>query len=112
MTSREARIGLNEAVFREVNERIESLAETFQLGRSEPLDLICECGDATCVQRIHMTADEYQQLRSESHQFAVYTGHVAPDVERVIDRRSGYDVVKKDRGFPKKLAEQTDPRAG
>ena len=29
MSSREERIGLNEAVFREVNERIENLAETF-----------------------------------------------------------------------------------
>jgi hypothetical protein len=112
MASREERIGLNEAVFREVNERIESLAETFHLARSDPLDLICECGDATCVQRIRMTTEEYEQLRSESHQFAVYSGHVAPEVERVIDRRSGYDIVRKDEGIPKKLAEQTDPRAG
>jgi hypothetical protein len=111
MPSREERIGLNEAVFREVNERIEALAETFQLD-SEPLDLICECGDATCVQRIRMTAPEYEQLRSESHQFAVYTGHVAADVERVIDRRPGYDIVRKDEGVPKFVAEQTDPRAG
>ena len=44
MSSREERIGLNEAVFREVNERIEDLAETFDL--KAPLDLICECGDA------------------------------------------------------------------
>jgi hypothetical protein len=112
MTSREERIGLNEAVFREVNERIESLAESFQLPRSEPLDLICECGDASCVQRIRMTTAEYEELRSESHQFAVCPGHVAPDVESVVDTRPGYEIVKKDRGTPKKLAEQTDPRAG
>jgi hypothetical protein len=111
MESREARIGLNEAVFREVNERIESLAETFDLG-SQPLDLICECGDATCVQRIHMTHAEFEQLRSESHQFAVYPGHEAPEVERVVERRGGYDIVKKDEGLPKLIAEQTDPRAG
>jgi len=48
MSSREERIGLNEAVFREVNERIEDLAETFDL-RTQSLDLICECGDAACV---------------------------------------------------------------
>jgi hypothetical protein len=111
MESRDARIGLNEAVFREVNERIESLAETFDLG-SQPLDLICECGDATCVQRIHMTHAEFEQLRSESHQFAVYPGHEAPEVERVVERRGGYDIVKKDEGLPKLIAEQTDPRAG
>jgi hypothetical protein len=111
MEGREARIGLNEAVFREVNERIESLAETFALG-TQPLDLICECGDASCVQRIHMTHAEFEELRSESHQFAVYPGHEAPDVERVMDRRDGYDIVRKDEGLPKLIAEVTDPRAG
>ena len=39
MSSREERIGLNEAVFREVNERIEGLAETFDL-KTQSLDLI------------------------------------------------------------------------
>jgi hypothetical protein len=111
MEGREARIGLNEAVFREVNERIEGLAESFDIG-TQPLDLICECGDATCVQRIHMTHKEFEQLRSESHQFAVCSGHVAPDVESVVERRAGYDIVKKDEGLPKLIAESTDPRAG
>ena len=109
MSSREERIGLNEAVFREVNERIEGLAETFQLG-SQPLDLICECGDASCLKRISMTPAEYEQLRSESHQFAVHPGHVAPDVEAIGERRQGYDIVRKDEGAPKEIAERTDPR--
>jgi hypothetical protein len=111
MESREARIGLNEAVFREVNERIEGLAETFELG-SHQLDFICECGDGSCVQRIHMSYAEFEKLRSESHQFAVYPGHVAPDVEEVVDRRKGYEIVKKNEGLPKVIAERTDPRAG
>ena len=110
MTSREERIGLNEAVFREVNERIETLAQTFDLG-SSPLDLICECGDASCVRRIHMTHGEFEHLRSESHQFAVHPGHVEPDVEEVVERHDGYDIVSKNHGLPKLIAEQTDPRA-
>ena len=109
MPSREERIGLNEAVFREVNERIEDLADTFQLG-SQPLDLICECGDASCVQRIHMTHAEFEKLRSESHQFAVYPGHEAEDVETVVARQKGYDIVAKDEGVPRLIAERTDPR--
>jgi hypothetical protein len=109
LSSREERIGLNEAVFREVNERIEALAETFQLD-SQPLDLICECGDASCLKRISMTHPEYEQLRSESHQFAVYPGHVAPEVEDVLERRQGYEIVRKDEGAPKQIAERTDPR--
>jgi len=108
MSSREERIGLNEAVFREVNERIEGLAETFDL--NAPLDLICECGDATCVERISLTRTEYEELRSESHQFAVHSGHEYPDVETVVARLKGYDIVSKNKGVPKQIAEQTDPR--
>jgi hypothetical protein len=110
MSSREERIGLNEAVFREVNERIEDLAETFQL-KDEPLDLVCECGDATCVRRITMTRTEYEELRSEPHQFAVHPGHEYPDVEEVVERRKGYDIVSKNQGIPEKIAERTDPRS-
>jgi len=107
--SREERIGLNEAVFREVNERIEALAETFDLG-TQPLDLICECGDASCVDRIHMTPAEYEQLRSDSHHFAIAPGHDIPDVETVIARHQGYEVVSKDEGEPQEVAERTDRR--
>jgi hypothetical protein len=110
MGAREDRIGLNEAVFREVNERIEDLSETFDLG-SEPLDLICECGEATCVERITMTRKEYEQLRSDAHLFAVFPGHVNPEVERLVSQRKGYQVVEKDVGVPEMIAEQTDPRS-
>ncbi len=108
MSGREERIGLNEAVFREVNERIEALAETFELG-SQPLDLICECGDASCVQRISMTRGEYEQLRSDPHQFAVYPGHEVLDAEEVLGRRGNYNIVRKE-GEARLVAEQTDPR--
>ena len=110
MTSREERIGLNEAVFREVNERIGELAEAFDL-TSQQLDLICECGDAACVQPITMSHSEYEEIRSNPHLFAVYPGHDLPDVERVVDERKGYSVVEKFEEIPKRVAEQTDPRS-
>jgi hypothetical protein len=109
MGEREERIGLNEAVFREVNERIEGLAEAFDL-KSEPLDLVCECADASCVERITMSHPEYEQLRSDAHLFAVCPGHAGPEVEQVVERRNGYDVVRKSVGAPARIAEQTDPR--
>jgi hypothetical protein len=108
--SREQRIGLNEAVFREVNERIESLAESFDLG-TQPLDLICECGDVSCVQRIHMTHAEFEELRSDPHLFAISPGHDIPDVESIVANRRGYDVVKKHPGDPQEVAERTDRRS-
>jgi hypothetical protein len=109
MSARGARIGLNKAVFREVNERIEDLAETFKLNQ-EPLDLICECGDGACVQRVSMTRAEYEQLRSDSRQFAVHPGHELPEVETIVAQRKGYNVVRKDEGVPEQVAEKTDPR--
>jgi hypothetical protein len=109
MGAREERKGLNEAVFREVNERIENLAETFDL-KSEQLDLVCECADASCVERISMSHGEYEQLRSDPHLFAVYPGHEQTDVDRVVDRLERYHVVEKLEGAPARIAEETDPR--
>jgi hypothetical protein len=108
--NREERIGMNEAVFRDVNERIQDVATAFNL-TTEPLDLICECGDAACVARISLTRDEYEDVRADSHLFAVSPGHVAPDVEEVVDQRRGYDVVRKFKGVPAEVAEKTDPRS-
>jgi hypothetical protein len=108
--NREERIGMNEAVFRDVNERIQDVATAFNL-TTEPLDLICECGDAACVERISLTRDAYEAIRADSELFAVATGHVAPDVEEVVDQRSGYDVVRKFKGVPAEIAQKTDPRS-
>jgi hypothetical protein len=109
--NREERIGMNEAVFRDVNERIQDVATAFNL-TAEPLDLICECGDAACVARISLTRDAYEGVRAEPDLFAVATGHVAPDVEEVVEQRRGYDVVRKFAGVPTEIAQKTDPRAG
>jgi hypothetical protein len=109
VAGRVERIGLNEALFREVNERIETLAETFAL-ESQPLDLVCECGDANCVERITMSRAEYEEIRSDSQLFAVYPGHEKGAVEAVVEKREGYDIVEKEKGTPERIAELTDPR--
>lgn len=100
---------MNEAVFRDVNERIQDVANAFDL-TTEPLDLICECGDATCVERISLRRHEYEAIRADAQLFAVAQGHEAPDVEEIVERRSGYDIVRKYAGIPAELAENTDPR--
>ena len=100
---------MNEAVFREVNERVNDLAHSFDL-QHRPLDLVCECGDGTCTQQIGVPAQEYEELRADPTLFAVFPGHEAPEVERVVERREGYDVVRKHAGEPARLAQRTDPR--
>jgi hypothetical protein len=107
---RARRIGLNEAVFRQVNDRIEDLADTFGMANKK-LDLICECGNATCSDRIEMDRADYEAIRSDSATFAVVKGHEIPDVEEVVDRRPAYHVVRKRPGDARQVAEETDPRA-
>jgi hypothetical protein len=108
MEERERRIGLNEALFREVNERLEELAQGF--AHPGKLDLICECGNASCASRIEMDPEEYEQVRSDSTTFAIVKGHEMPDVEEIVERRKRYDVVRKRVGEPEEIAEKTDPR--
>jgi len=98
MDFREQRLGLNEAVFREVNERIQGLARLFRWRESELLDLVCECRKATCVQHIEMSQADYEALRAEDTHFALYPGHADPEIERVISSRTGYDIVAKEGG--------------
>jgi hypothetical protein len=102
------RVGLNEAIFREVNERLEEVGEAFGL---EVLDMICECADIGCAERITVSVQAYEALRSNPRLFAVAPGHTVADVEEVVQRRKGYDVVLTREGEPARVAEETDPRA-
>ena len=110
MSEHARRIGLNEAVFRSVNEEIEALSERFGLS-GRMLDLVCECGDAACADRIHLPHEEYRELRSDPRTFAVVPGHIYPEVERVVAQKKGYDVLMKQSGEPAAIAEETDARS-
>lgn len=96
MDFREQRLGVNEAIFREVNERLEGLAKHFGRDQEESLDLVCECRKATCIQRIAMSRAEYEALRSEDTHFALYPGHADPEIEHVISSHAGYEIVAKE----------------
>lgn len=110
MDERERRIGENEAVFRQVNENLHRLNEAFSAVTNR-VELVCECGDLGCVERISVSLDEYEKLRSHADRFLVAAGHVAPgDVEEVVATGGGWDIVRKRPGGPASLAAATDPR--
>jgi hypothetical protein len=109
MEERERRIGLNEAVFREANERIREVNETFATLTDE-LILVCECGSGTCTEKISMRPGDYETLRAEPTHFAIVPGHELPDVEEVVGQREHYAIVRKSDGIPRRIAELTDPR--
>jgi hypothetical protein len=108
---RRERLARNEAVFREVNERIEKLTlEGEWLGESESLDVLCECGNSDCAEPLRLSISEYERVRQEPTDFLVAHGHVIPDIEKVIATGPGYEVVRKIAGEGA-LARETDPRS-
>ena len=86
-------IGRRQSLFREVNERIDELAETFDL--QEEMTILCECGTESCNERITLAEAEYEALRLIPTHFAVLPGHEIPAVERVVETTNRYVVVEK-----------------
>jgi hypothetical protein len=106
---REARVGLNEALFREVNEQIRSLADDADT-RHETITVICECADTDCTERIELRLADYERIRDESVLYIVATGHEVREAEVTIEQHDGWEVVRKI-GVAGEVAEETDPRA-
>jgi hypothetical protein len=104
------RIGQNEVVFREVNERLRELGESFSLV-SELAEFVCECGNSGCTERVQMPLSDYEHIRSDPKWFLVVNGHEAPDYERVITESEYYAIVEKLPGGPAGIAIRADPRS-
>jgi hypothetical protein len=98
VSSSEERVARNEALFREFNERVEDMAETFDLlGEGDALSVgfVCECGNLDCLERLELTRSAYEEVRSDPKRFVVAPGHENLEVERVFARGEGYLVVEK-----------------
>jgi hypothetical protein len=108
---REERAANNQTLFREINERVKSLNDT--AGLNSPTDWVCECANTTCVERIEMSAYEYEAVREDGTRFLVAAtdDHVWLDVERVTKCTGRYWVVEKT-GRAGRLAESANPRSG
>jgi hypothetical protein len=81
----------NQALFREVNDRIAELAERFQDGE---IVIICECANTGCLERIQVALEEYARVRERSDWFVITPGHIFPGDEQVVEHRDGYDIIK------------------
>jgi hypothetical protein len=109
MSLPEERAARNEALFREVNEQVRSLAGRQDSAPSEGLIIICECSDDSCTDRLSLGLADYEAVRADPRRFFVMPGH-ENDFERVVERFDGYSIVEKE-GQAGRVAEQTDPRA-
>ena len=108
MDEREKRMAQNEALFREVNERIKEAAD--RLGSDSAFEYFCECANADCTFQVTLTAAQYENVRTDPTQFAVLPVHFTPEVETVVSENDGYWVVKKT-GDAGEYVEELDPRS-
>ncbi|HET7555960.1 MAG TPA: hypothetical protein VFJ75_09945, partial [Gaiellaceae bacterium] len=85
MDARDERSAKNEALLREVNDRIQDVGERLSVVPDDgQLDFCCECGRPDCGAFVSLTVSEYEHVRSDNDRFAVIPGHEDDRIERVV----------------------------
>ena len=98
----------NEALFRDVNERIAESAERFEASETE---FVCECADPNCTHRISASLTEYEEVRSEPTTFLLAPGHEQADIEHVVSDRGRFRIVDKIQAAVRRTVIRLDPRS-
>jgi hypothetical protein len=107
---RQLRAAKNQSLFREVNERVKDLNDSFHVFTSIS-DWVCECANDDCFELIEMSAREYEDVRHTASRFFVFPSeqHVWPEAENVVQRFANYWIVEKIE-LAGEIAEARDPR--
>jgi hypothetical protein len=91
LASRDERIAYNQAWSRELNSR-----KARWLGGTHPVTgFRCECSQPDCEKEILLSGRDWREARRWGNRFAVAPGHVASDVEAVIEERRHFWLVEK-----------------
>jgi hypothetical protein len=97
----------NEAVFRRHNEKIQKRFEELQRIAEEddqldlakpddsPLFFYCECSDENCLERVEMKPSRYAAIHKRRDYFVITPGHEVEEIETVVRKAQGYNVVQK-----------------
>ena len=102
------RLARNEALFREVNETVQTLVLPSD-DESGLHDFFCECSDVECTIRVKLSHSEYETARSEGTRFIVACGHQRLDIERIVLEHDRFLLVEKMGGGGDEAA-KLDPR--
>jgi hypothetical protein len=87
------RAARNEELVHEVNEQIQEGAKLHGIDSAMPLH--CECGQATCLQKVELRPSRYEGILSNRYRFVVAPGHEQPEVERVVEDHEHFLIVEK-----------------
>jgi hypothetical protein len=101
------RLGRNEALFREVNEQIETLNQGLAAISDEKMHIVCECASLDCAEQLTVPIADYERIRADAELFFVARGHERLDVEVVVEENPAFTVVRKNKGAPAQIAHET-----
>ena len=104
---RSARLAQNEAVFRAGNEAIHATVR----GKLPRTPYLCECGASTCFERVPLTTEEYEAVRSHPARFLVLPGHEDLTAGEVVSDDFTHFLVVEKRGEEREIVERSYPRA-
>jgi len=107
---RRERFARNEALFREVNERIRLLASEWSTGDDDVIEFTCECANQACAERIAASVADYEYVRSDPRRFLVAPGHVDLEVEEIVAEDEAFWIVEKG-GEAAAMVTELDPRS-
>ena len=91
---RRQRLAENQALFREVNERIGARAEA-QGSDAHAYEFVCECSSLECFERLELTLGEYGRVREVTRRSVVLSGHERLEIEDVVERLGRAAIVEK-----------------
>ena len=90
------RAAQNQALFRNINERVEEMNRTLEQ-LTPYATWVCECANLNCLESVELTLGEYEAVRARAHRFVVKPDarHLVPSVERVVEETDRYWLVEK-----------------
>ncbi|MGH3072299.1 MAG: hypothetical protein ACRDNB_08535 [Gaiellaceae bacterium] len=108
MDERERRLAQNEALFREVNEKVQAVATTH--GDDDHVyEFYCECSNADCTLQVPATIAAYEAVREHPDRFLIFPRHALPDIETVLEETPDWWVIEKT-GEAGSYVSRLDPR--
>lgn len=94
-TARQDRFVENEKLFRSANERLHQRVDDL-VAPGQFIPFLCECIDDTCMARIELTSEEYEEARSDDEHFVIAPGHPRLDGERIVEEAGRFLIVTKE----------------
>ena len=111
MDADQERRARNEALFREVNERVEEVSNRLSFeGDEDSTGFVCECSREDCTELVEITNAQYEAVRSDPRRFLIRPGHEDLKVDRVVETYPRFAVVEKF-GEASDIAIERDPRS-